>query len=751
MFEADNKHKKRPLLMGANDHDVAGSRSQNTSHDAASDYRAARKRRLSGANGSLTAMLGQQTRAENDIDGDIHSLMDAESRQQSAGVVPPYAHANDSYQQNAPLIDAATVLSTVWNWRWKILATTVAAGVLGIALALATPKKYTAFTSVLVDPREIKLIDRDLTPEFLANEAALSIIDSQLQLAKSNRVIERVVERTNLTQDNEFNGEGTGFGGGLSIITGLLSGGDSSGSKSRLTQENLRKAVTTDRQLRTFVVNIGATSKDAEKAAILANELAEAFIEEQAGITSRTAANASEKITGRLNGLRAELEAAERKVEDFRNANNLVNAQGRLITDDEIVAVNAALVEARSATSEARASADALRGADLNSVVTGVLPTALVTPALTTFRAQYASLKQQVAAMENQLGPRHPRLENMRASAQAAANDIQSELNRIVTGAQADLRAAIQNEQQIAQKLAQLKADGGNNSEAVVELRELEREVTAARTIYEAALVRARETGELEAVNQGNSSVISAAEPPLLPSSTSRKLVVIGSAIAGFMLSFGLAVAVGVGRSLKTTMGGSTAQGSAPAGERTPVAPNAPTGGGTPHNARDEEDDDYPSHPAHKEKQDMYPPYPPYGYPAHAANAQPAAPQHYAAPYGAYPQQQAPMMQPSPYMQPQMGHHMAPPMAPPMAPQMPQHMMPHMQQPMMQPMQPPAAPSAPQVQPIFVPIMQQPAPQPMAAPQQAAPANDQNEMDSLRESVRDIRGALDQLARRRYG
>lgn len=761
MFDADDKRKKRPLLMGSNDaspgFNAAGQPHHANGGDMASAHRAARKKRLGGGHGSLASALGRQNDAERNIDADIETLMTQAHAQQAptqqaamapvqAQQAPPppypyYMPANDPGYQTAPLIDAASVLTTVWKWRWAIVGSTILGGALGVGLAMSMPKQYTAFTSVLVDPREIKLIDRDLTPEFLANEAALSIIDSRLQLAKSTRVLERVVERTNLSQDGEFNGEGSGLGGGLSIVTGLLSGSDSGGAgKTRITQENLRKAIITRREMRTFVVNIGATSRNAEKSAILANEVAAAFIEEQSGITSRTAADANQKLAGRLDGLRAGLETAERNVENFRTENNLVNAQGRLINDDEIIAVNAALVKARGATSEARARADALRGADLNSVVTGVLPTALVTPALTTFRAQLASLKQQVASLENQLGPRHPRLENMRASAQAASNDIQSELNRIVTGAQADLRSAIQNEQQTAQKLAQLKATYGDNSNAVVALRELEREATAARTIYEAALVRARETGELEAVNQGNATIISSAEAPLSPSSTSRKVVIAGSSIAGFALSTGLALMFGIANSLKTSIG---MQGSAPAPSQAPVTPSAPLpspSGGT--RVRDNDDDeDYSNHKSNRnEKDDMYPPYPPYGYPVHAAAPQPMAPQ-YPSPYGGYPQQ-APMMQPSPYMQ------------------QPMH---HMMQPMMQPMPQmhyPQQPPVPQIQPVFMPIMQQPAAQPAPAPQpMPAPApaplqtsyTDQREMDSLRDSVRDIRGVLEQLTQRRYG
>ncbi len=68
-----------------------------------------------------------------------------------------------------------------------------------------------------------------------------------------------------------------------------------------------------------------------------------------------------------------------------------------------------------------------------------------------------------------------------------------------------------------------------------MKLRELEREATARRSVYEAFLLRSRETNEQEGLNTANVRVLSEARPPLDPAGTSRKLFVIAGLIAGFL------------------------------------------------------------------------------------------------------------------------------------------------------------------------------------------------------------------------
>lgn len=445
-----------------------------------------------------------------------------------------------------PLIDVGLVLSTLNRWRWTIIGLTVLGIVIGVLAAMATPHRYTAYTQILVDPRQLKLVERDISPDFLANEAALAIIDSQLALVQSSSVIDKVVEKAGLADDPEFNGQGGDSL--LSPVTNLLSilkGGDATSGGEAATAaaaRTLRHDLWAERSSRTFIIEIGVTTKDPEKSARLANLVASTFISVQEGLRAETADSASAALSGRLKSLRASVEEAEAAVEEYKAENGLIGPGTRLVTDDQLSAVTAQLADAKAATIAARTRLETMSSADIDSVVSGGVPQRFVSNSLVALRTQYAAKKQEVASLENRLGPRHPKLADARAALQSIKSEIGAELRRIAAGAQADLRQAQDNEQALSDSLAQLKAETVNNSDAGVKLRELEREANASRDIYESFLRRARETGEIGNLAATNVNIISSATPPIQPSSMSRKIIVAMFAILGFVAGLGLAI-----------------------------------------------------------------------------------------------------------------------------------------------------------------------------------------------------------------
>ena len=87
-----------------------------------------------------------------------------------------------------------------------------------------------------------------------------------------------------------------------------------------------------------------------------------------------------------------------------------------------------------------------------------------------------------------------------------------------------------------------LKQRAITTSLALVKLRELEREVDASRAVYEAFLVRARETREQERVDTVNVRVLADAQAPLDRSWPPRRLLLLAAAL--FLgLTGGLALA----------------------------------------------------------------------------------------------------------------------------------------------------------------------------------------------------------------
>ncbi|WP_432284794.1 GNVR domain-containing protein [Aminobacter sp. BA135] len=472
-------------------------------------------------------------------------------------VEPSAQHGDHDDVRWQPLIDPMAVIGGITRSKLLIASTTLAGALLGVALALSTPKKYEAWTEMIVDPRNLRLSDKELTVGDLPSDATLAVVETQVRRLTSGSVLVKVVDKLNLAEDPEFNGKA---GGGFSIrgfVSSLISSnqqtGDDPGRRHALAAEHLYEALSIQRDTNTFVISVGAKTQDPEKSALIANTMTDVFIQTFGELQAGTAGRATDELTRRLDDLRKSVETAERKVEAFKAENELINPQGRLITDDEIQRVNDQLTAARARTLELNARASSTRDLGVDSVLAGALPEAIGSPAITELRAQYAALTQEADRAAVRLGPRHPERLAVDAQLSGARERIANELRRVAGSIQVDLKRAVQTEQELAARLAQLKVRQSDVGGEMVTLRELDRDVAAKRAVYEATLLRARETGEQRDINSGNVTIISPASPPLQSTGPSRAMIALGGMLLGFASGIGFGAMRGALQSLRTT------------------------------------------------------------------------------------------------------------------------------------------------------------------------------------------------------
>src|SRR5262249_31590856 len=148
-------------------------------------------------------------------------------------------------------------------------------------------------------------------------------------------------------------------------------------------------------------------------------------------------------------------------------------------------------------------------GADLGAFTESVQSATIMT-----LRSQYAEINRRQAEQMAALGPRHPAIIEIRAQTQRLRGLIEEEINRIAEAAATDYGRAQASEDSLTRSLEELKRNAVLTNEARVGLRELEREVQASRAVYEAFLVRSRETGEQERLDTKNVRIISKADVP---------------------------------------------------------------------------------------------------------------------------------------------------------------------------------------------------------------------------------------------
>ncbi|WP_079213182.1 GumC family protein [Brucella pituitosa] len=451
-----------------------------------------------------------------------------------------------------PLIDPRVAIEVVKGSRRLLLATTLLGGIVATLYALTIPQMFVASTDILVDPRNVRSVGTELTPGQLPTDASLAIAESQARLLDSSSVLLKVIDKADLTKDPEFNGSfvPTGVAGFFAQLKTMFRPKTASDGQALETRVlyNLYDSLTIGRDAKTFIYSISVKTRNAEKSAEIANLIGSVFQTELDSLQSDVARRNADELSKRLSDMRGNVENAEKAAADYRASRDLVDVDGKLISDNDLSRLNDQLTNQRAETMRLQARVQVLSDANTGSVISGTLPEDLRSNTLTALRAQYALASQNANGASTQLGPRHPQFIQLQSQKQTVLNDIDAELRRIRASLQVEVARSVQQEKDLSARLAQLKSQQANSNNDRVKLRELEREATTLRSVYEAFLLRSRETSEQEGITTTNVRVISEARPPLDPAGSTRKLIVIAGLIAGFMLGLAITAVRNFGR-----------------------------------------------------------------------------------------------------------------------------------------------------------------------------------------------------------
>jgi uncharacterized protein involved in exopolysaccharide biosynthesis len=423
--------------------------------------------------------------------------------------------------------------SALWRGKWTILLSVLLAVLLAAAFVLLAPRKYTATTQILIDPMDLRAAQTDISPTIPQSDAAVLQVESQVRIIASDSVLRRVVTSEGLDRDPEF--ERGAKSPDQEVLTAL---------------DNLRKHVDIKRPERTYVVEVSVTSEDPAKAAQIANAIAQSYLTEQTEARANAARQISQSLSSRLKELQDRLRTSEDKVEAYKTSHNIVGSNGELVNEQQLTNLNTELSTARARTVQAKARLDQIENVQRSKLDIGAFPEAVQSATITALRTQYTDVMRREAEQKSSLGERHPAVIEIEAQAERVHALIEDEVNRIALSARTEYRSAKDSEDLISQKVDALKGTAESTNQSLIGLRELEREVQANRTVYEASLVRARETGEQELVDTKNIRIISRADLPLVRSSPPSSLLI---GLAAMMLGGACGTGIVILRALSET------------------------------------------------------------------------------------------------------------------------------------------------------------------------------------------------------
>jgi len=415
----------------------------------------------------------------------------------------------------------------------------------GIIYLRITPPNYTAQAEILFDRSNRPIVQQQSLFEDAPFD--LSFFESQIQILQSERIALSVIKKLDLMKDPEFAGSDGGLFGSIADYFSRLFRPEFPKSESEFEQQAVSvflQKIEAKRIGTTFFIEISFRSNNPNRAAQIANAVADVYIADQMESKYETTRRANEWLRGRLNDLRRQASADEQAVNSYKTDNKIVNAGGTLIGEQTLTELNSALVSARAKTSEALARLDRieaiLRMDSPDAPVDATVSDAVSSPIITKLRQEYLALVNSEAEYSARYGKNHESVINLRNKIRDTLTSIASELRRLAETSKSEYLIAKKRQDDIERELASSVSQSQATNRARVTLRDLESAAESSRSLHNLFQQRFLESTQQQAQLFNEVRVIEPATVATQKRSPKPIIILALSALGGMILGGGL-------------------------------------------------------------------------------------------------------------------------------------------------------------------------------------------------------------------
>ncbi len=423
--------------------------------------------------------------------------------------------------------------------RWKMIAaTSLLVSVVCFSVFLFQRPQFTASALVLITPGQERVIPSQQGAGGLPESQPFPLVDSQIEILRSPMLAGRLVDALNLVNDPEWNPALPRDG---SNAMGYLRLGEQAGRRQRMRQEvvdRVRGAISVNRRAANFAVEVRVASENPERAAQMANRLIELFLDYQLESRFETASQANTWLASRLRELQRDLQQKEAAAEQYRIQHGLLSSQGALLTETQTTELQEAVLAARADLAEKAARQrqveQVLRAGQSLDSISGVINS----ESIVRLRTQEADIARRQADLEQRYLDNHPAVQNVRAERRDVERQIQSEISRVSASVRNDVDVARARLATLQENLNEVRGQLEGNNSTAVQLRQLERDAAATRTVYESFLQRFQELIDQGELRTTMAQFVTRATIPTQRSSPNLRL--------GLLMALGVGLALGL-------------------------------------------------------------------------------------------------------------------------------------------------------------------------------------------------------------
>lgn len=383
-----------------------------------------------------------------------------------------------------------------------------------IALALAyvmlRPKNYTATAPVLVDMRA----NDPLAQPSYQSIVPQSYMATQMDIVRSNRVAERVVEMLGLEKDPKSTEDWRKAGGQGTLKSWLAS--------------DLQTGLEVKPARESNIINIAYTSRSAADAAKVANAFSDAYLDIALDIKTDPAKKYSTWFDDQLKFARQRLEQSQNALTAYQQRTGVISADGVDMETQRLNELSSQLTLVQGQLTDV---------SNKRAQSAGSISEAMNSPLINTLKSNIAAQEAKIQEASANLGSRHPQMIRMQDELNAMKSRLGSETSSIGSAIDTAYQVGRARERELTAAVNAQRARVMQFNRHRDELNVLRRDLDAAQKAYEQVSERASQSKLQALTNQTNIQRLATAVEPLEAKGPTTKVALALAAAAGLLLA----------------------------------------------------------------------------------------------------------------------------------------------------------------------------------------------------------------------
>ncbi len=429
----------------------------------------------------------------------------------------PVVSGTGAVSSDGSTLDLRSYADTLLRRRWLAIPFFVVSMLMAAVLTLRQTRIYDATCTIVIDLTAPRVLEKDVQEVVDTGTGGFwysrEYYETQYKVITSRAVAQRAADRLGLGSNSRF--------------LGVEEASSPAETERRHATKDpvaiLQKNLKIDPIKESRIVRIRYEDPDREMAAMVANGVADAYVEHNLAVRSATTQNASEWLEGQLTDLEAKVASSSKALFDFKKTHDIVattweDRQG--MVSQRLSATNDALARVRVRKAELQARADGLRaleGSPENLDDAQAIQPLVANATVQALKLRYFDARAECEEVRSRYLDHHPKMETCNARVALAREGLRKEIQSTLAGALREYDEIAKTEKNLIALLNDTKSEAFGLNQYEREYLELKRGYDNNQRLYDLVLKRLKDTGVTGMLQVSNVRVLDRARANEVP------------------------------------------------------------------------------------------------------------------------------------------------------------------------------------------------------------------------------------------